>query len=141
MNKASARSLIAALNAAYPRESIEPETFAIYEQAFMRLQLRAAKQAVWAVIETCPRFPSIAEIRSAYGLEVRAVRRDEADERGLPEPSAGPPPKETVEKLRELGVLSDQAYANLLAASAGAEDPEEHAARVAAVIHGKAGTA
>lgn len=113
MNEPEARALVAMLNAAFPRESIEQATFDLYALAFSRFaSMEAAKQAVEAAIMTSFTFPTIASIRETYGTyHLREIEAGAREERLAIEPvSAGPRVVPEV-ALRTLERLSEKSAA------------------------------
>jgi hypothetical protein len=82
MRPEEAQTLVAALVGAYPRERIDAANVEMYRMMIERLGSEgAARDAIFALIETEPRFPSIAQIREEYR---RYVDRYAAP--ALPEP-------------------------------------------------------
>lgn len=92
-----AAQVIALLNAAFPHESLEPETVALYTSELKGLgDARRALAAARTITRTFLRFPTIAEIRETYMREAFA-----ASER--PEIEAPPrdPDPHLVREIRE----------------------------------------
>jgi hypothetical protein len=60
-----ARTLVAALKAAFPRQPVEEETVAVYVQMLRDLPTTDGQQAVEALLKRSRFFPTISEIREA----------------------------------------------------------------------------
>lgn len=101
MTQAEARRVVAYLNAVFPRESIEPETFAVWVGDLMELgDGDLALEVARGIGRTADRFPTLASFRAEY----RIARQQRSDARGLPQPEfeAAPPPPEAAEMLERL---------------------------------------
>lgn len=100
MNQAEATHAVAYLNAGFPRDTLEPESFAIWVGEVMELPHAAsALDAAKVCVRQGDRFPTIKEFRTAYR---QAFDRHMAG-RELEAPDDGvPPPPEAVEAMRRM---------------------------------------
>lgn len=80
MDRSQAEILLARLVAAYPRERLEEANIELYAERLERLRdFETAYRAVDLLIDGSPRFPTVAEIRTAY-------KRERRDQPALPLP-------------------------------------------------------
>ena len=67
MELMEAKTLVAMLLAAYPRETLEPASVEVYAAALAEMgDAVTGREAVATIVRSSPKFPSISEIRSTY---------------------------------------------------------------------------
>jgi hypothetical protein len=95
MTEDDARSIVAVLNAAYPKAALEPETVDLYTAQFARLgSVSAATETIQQLIDSSSEFPTLAEFRKLYLSTLKREQEEAVRERGLAEGPGAPPPPE-----------------------------------------------
>ena len=103
MTKAQATTLVSVLRAAYPQAKIGGATLKLYASRLEPMKYELARDAIGAVIDESVFWPSVAELKAAYGRRAEAARPRNAVE--LP-----PPP--TPEEKARLGALMREQLAS-----------------------------
>lgn len=99
MTTAEAGQVLAFLNAAFPRDALEPESAAIWVREIASLRDATAAQAAARTIgRNGDRFPTLKEFRATYRTEHETLMSG----RQLAEPVGAPPPPEAVAMLARM---------------------------------------
>lgn len=104
MTKPEAARCFAALAAGFPTVKLGAATVDLYMGKLQTWELELGMQAVRQVLETCPRWPALAELVGAYRSLERGRAVKLAAERGLAEPD--PSPEQREEFRRKLAALA-----------------------------------